>query len=270
MKTLPLLLLNLATVGGGLVAYDQVIRPTAPSRASVADLDDGGGADVRALARRIEALETRPPTLEALPRRAPSDADIRRLVREEMAGGGGAQLGVVEARNASAGEGAGSLEDFETELGLEGSLDDPTSGRSRFRAMLEAVEAERRKEREVEREAEQQRRMLENLSKLEINLSDAQKAEILAASKTHQEQRRLLFERVRRDELTWDVARPEMEAGRQTFVDSISNIVPNAEDAAKVVRTAGGNMLRRGGVGAGDGGAGLRGRGGRGGDAGND
>jgi len=247
MKMLPLLLINVALVGGGLVIYDQ-LRSDAPSatyhtggvdpvqvsdlESRIARLEQSSGAPMlrtggtEALVQRLESLEQRLARVPPPPRPdGPPAADDPRppLERPEMAATGDP-----------------AAQPSEDELRW-------------FRRMREADEQARREERE-------RQQLATMLSSLEINLDEQQMDKLVVAQRKMRDQMGDIWRNVRRGpDVDREQVRQEMtqkmDSIREEFSVTINKFIP-AADAAKIVETT--TRTGRGFVG-GPGGATMRG-----------
>lgn len=228
MKMLPILLINVALVGGGIIIYDQ-LRSDAPH----ATYDSGGmdGEMLADLESRLARLEARPgaPMLRA----SGGDALAQRLE-------------ALEARFAAVPpppRADGSEPEADARPPLErpemASADgeaQPSNDELRwFRRMREADEQSRR----TEREREQLTRMLENL---EINLNDEQTDKLLVAQRDMRSKMGEMWRGIRRGpDVDREQVRQEMtqkmETIREEFSVNINKFLPTG-DAAKIVESS--------------------------------
>ena len=249
MKLLPILLLNVVTVGAGIFIYDQVRTDSAdPTEYGVLDADDS------ALEKRVAALERRAqdnaPMLTSDGGNANLVARLDELERKFER----APTAVVEEsedeqpRTASnAGSALPSLD----------NVAEPTpEDVAKYRKLQEAA-------REAERLERERRRIDETLTRLEINLSDVQKDKLAQAFTSFQDRRREVFSSVRTKaneiresggEPDWRQLMTEAQTTAQNeFTIKISSFIPEA-DAQKIseglnTRGGRGGMMggRRGG-----------------------
>lgn len=239
MKLLPILLVNVATVGAGIAIYDQVVRPAAPGAAQEVLVGTHGATDV--LSARLDALEQRGPSLSATPRPGLDRQQVLELLRTELARGGSPAPAPSSGGTADPEVIPGlpeglTLDDLPEDLA--GAYADPNI--TQFRAMYEKVQAMERAEREAEREREQTARMNQRLDELQIGLTSDQKGEVLAAAKAMRDERRDLFAKMRSGEVDREAMRAAMEKQRNDLVTAIERVVPNSDDAQKVAAIVGG------------------------------
>ena len=241
MKIMPVLLMNLALVVGGIVIYDQ-LRAEAPSTTY-----EAGGIDsvtVANMTDRIRALEDRSPGLKA------TGLDPNLLARLERLE---AKLAIplpAAPRGEAAGEEPGATT---TEGGF--ALPDLAEGEKpadadvqRFRRMMDAAEELRREERERER-------LLAQLKDLDITLNPQQTEKLVEATRAYREKIgevwRNAFQTPRAQEgdreAAREAARVGMETLREEFAVTINKFLPSG-DAQKIVE----NLGRVGGRGFGN------------------
>lgn len=267
MKMLPLLLVNLATVGAGIAVYDQVVRPATPTAEHGGSLVGTPTPSTKALEDRLTALENRGPALTGSPRPGLDRAAVLELLRAELAQARPAAApGQADTVVVPAGLPAGlTLADVPAELA--DAYDDPNL--THFRTMYEKVQQMERAEREAQREKEQEQRTNLRLDELKLGLTDNQKGEILAASRKLRESRGDLWRQMRTGDMDREGMRAAMEAQRAELVTTIERIVPNTEDAQRVAQIVGGGARQMAFGMDGEGvviGGGRGGRGGRGGN----
>ncbi|MCA9315843.1 MAG: hypothetical protein H6826_07145 [Planctomycetes bacterium] len=256
MKLLPILLVNVATVGAGIAIYDQVVRPAAPQASS--EVLVGSNAATDDLGARLDALEQRGPSLVSTPRPGLDRQQVLDLLRAELAKGGTSPAPSSSGGSASAEAIPGmpdglTLDDLPADLA--DAYNDPNL--TQFRAMYEKVQAMERAEREAQREREQTERMNQRMDELQIGLSQDQKNEILAAAKATQVARRELFTKMRTGDMDREAMRSAMEQQRNDLVSAIERVVPNSDDAQKVAVIVGGGRAMA--FGAADDGGGFAG-----------
>lgn len=249
MKLLPILLMNVALVGGGIFVYDQM-REEGP-----ATTYESSGADhveIAGLADRVAALEGRTPGLRA------TGVDAGILARIEALESKSAVRAPDAASSGSAGE-------TPSTAGTDGgmampTLDDgvePTADEvQRFRKMMEAAERMRREERERDR-------LLAQLKELEISLNPKQTEQLMSATRDYRSKIgdvwRKSFSGAREPgadrEAMREQARQGMETLKEEFAVTINKFIPSG-DAQKIVE----NIARVGGRGFGGMAPGRRGR----------
>lgn len=238
MKILPVLLVNLATVGAGIAVYDQVVRPGAPVADTAGPLGGSSTTSTKGLEDRLAALEQRGPSLTGTPRPGLDRAAVLELLRAELAGTAapapGATATTTVAVPAGLPEGL-TLDDVPAELA--DAYDDPNL--AHFRTMYEKVQQMERAEREAQREKEQEQRINVRLDELQLGLTDNQKSEILAAHRKMRESRGDLWRQMRTGDLDREALRTTMEAQRAELVATVERIVPNTEDAQRVAQIVG-------------------------------
>jgi hypothetical protein len=239
MKLLPILLMNVALVGGGIVIYDQM-REDAPATTYAAGGIDH--VDVAGLSERIAALEGRAPGLRA------TGIDAGLLARLET-------LESKLAVRAPADSG-GDVDDTPSAPGTDGDMAMPklddgvepsTDEVRRFRKMMEAAEQLRRDERERDR-------LLAQLKELEVTLNPKQTDQLISATRDYRSKIgdvwRKSFSGARDAgadrEAMREQARQGMETLKEEFAVTINKFIP-AGDAQKIVE----NMGRVGGRGFG-------------------
>jgi len=243
MKLMPILLMNVALIAGGIVVYDH-LRGEGPATTYEAG---GGGMDsvtVANLTDRIRALEDRTPGLRA------TGIDPNLLARLERLE---SKLSIPSPAAASD---EAAVEDSAASGGTEGglALPDVAEGEQpssedvkRFRRMLDAAEEQRRDERERER-------LLAQLKEMDVTLNAQQTEKLVDATRTYRgkigEVWRNAFQGARGQDADRDAARETarqgMEALREEFAVTINKFLPSG-DAQKIVE----NLARIGGRGFG-------------------
>jgi hypothetical protein len=258
MKLLPILLLNVVTVGGALVVYDQMrTDPATPSEYGVLT------SDTSELEARVASLERRrsdnAPVLQS------DGIDDRILDRlddlERMVSA--RPVAVREASESAGGERAPSMsgEPGADPLAATNGGEGPTEEAiARYRALEKAARDQERQERE-------RKRIDEALTKLDIRLTDTQKDKLTTAYTAYQERRGEVFRsamtkaREARDagsDANWgEVMAEARNLVQQEFTTEISSFIP-ADEAQKISESLNTRGNQRG-VGM----AGRRGGGGR-------
>ncbi len=241
MKMLPLVLVNLATVGAGIVAYDQFARPNDRRPADDTLIVGGEDRGTLELDARLAALERREPALVGAPRPELDRAAVIEILRSELARSaavgprsGGDSAVVVPATPSGIPEGldAESLPDE-----LVAAYGDPEI--ARFRSLYETVQAMERAEREAEREREMTKRMTARIDQLNLGLSDDQKAEILAAAAAMRTARNELFQRMRNGDADRSQLGAAMEMEQARLKSVIGRYVARSDDADRVAAIVG-------------------------------
>jgi len=231
MKLLPLLLLQLATVGVALLVYDQLRHDPPPSTPAV----ESDGIDAPALERRLQALEaSRRPSLTA------TGTDPRLLERLE------ALEAAIETPPGTAGQGTETPErtgraPAEDALPSPTAFADEPSARDvqGFRKLQAAAKQQERLERN-------RKRVDGALDKLSLRLSKNQRAKIHTAFSTFQPRVAQIWSEVKTEAQKTiaaggDINRGELVASttariQQEFATSLDGIVSSA-DAETVAAT---------------------------------
>lgn len=242
MKLLPILLLNVVTVGAGLVIYDQVRQDeTAPVFEDVVATDES-------ILARLDALERG--RSDGAPMLQAKGEDPRVLARlDELERRLGSEKPVAMEETASEDAPSGERLAGAPEMSDEGPSEEEVR---RFRKLNEAA-------RQMEREEREMRRIDEVLANLEIDLSDKQKTQLGTAYREFQSKRGEMFRKAfatarENNEDMREVMGKVRDDVNQEFASVITNFIP-ADDAQKIsesLNTRGG-MSRRMGMGGGRG-----------------
>jgi hypothetical protein len=241
------LLINLATVGGGILVYDLVrkdppasgspvdVAPLAPREEPAAEPPPSegprlAGAQTEELLRRIEGLERRVRDAESMPRSVAVVDDAGNRIP------GVTPTAPVETDGGS---------DDTDERGEPRSAFDPRQVQD-FRALLEEVEKQRQEERRVEQIKNQ-------FTRMDVQLTDDQQKSVIAETLRYRERVADAFRQATQDKSTREQRTAVMESLRMDYEVTVRRLVPEAE-AQKILE----GMTDRPGVRRGGGGGDRR------------
>lgn len=230
MKILPMLLINLVCVGGGLVIYDQMRGDDSQTTYAESGVDPVEFADLQSAVANMKAGDHEP----AL--RSSGDENLLRRLEAIEKRFGASAGGTTAAPSAEGGSDNAAPNASGSPITVVGEDGPNAEEVRRFRKLMDAANEQRR----MEREREQLATLLE---RLEITMDDKQTDQYLTARRARQESMRKVFTGLQRGEgVDREAMMEQINAGRakvnEEFAVVINKFLPSG-DAAKLVEHEG-------------------------------